>query len=92
MGFIVIALLIGLLPAYIAYRKGHSFLVWYAFGAALFIVALPAALIIGKDRDGMRMRLLRDNRRECPSCYGVIDVRATKCTWCGGEVSPMRNN
>jgi hypothetical protein len=41
MAFVILAALIGLLPAYIAYRKGERFLPWWVFGAALFIVALP---------------------------------------------------
>jgi thiol:disulfide interchange protein len=39
-------LLLGLAPAYIAYRKGRSFLTWWLFGFALFPVALPLAFLI----------------------------------------------
>jgi len=37
---------IGLIPAYIAYQKGRHFIDWWFFGALLFPIALPTALII----------------------------------------------
>ena len=40
-----ISVLIGLIPAAIAHGKGHGFFEWWFFGAALFIVALPMAII-----------------------------------------------
>jgi cytochrome c-type biogenesis protein len=43
---IFIALMIGLLPAYLAYRKGRHFFDWWFFGAILFPIALVAALLI----------------------------------------------
>jgi cytochrome c-type biogenesis protein len=48
--FLLIALIalvfLGLIPAYIAYRKGRSFWTWWLFGATLFPVAMIAAWII----------------------------------------------
>ena len=38
--------LLGLLPAYLASQKGRQFIDWWFFGAVLFPVALPAALLI----------------------------------------------
>ncbi|HYY78245.1 MAG TPA: hypothetical protein VFD04_03560 [Actinomycetes bacterium] len=43
---IVGAVLIGLLPATIARRKGRDFLAWWFFGAMMFVFALPAALLL----------------------------------------------
>jgi cytochrome c-type biogenesis protein len=37
---------LGLIPGYIAYRKGHNFWIWWIFGASLFLIALPLALIL----------------------------------------------
>jgi hypothetical protein len=34
----------------IAQRKGHSFFVWWFFGAMMFLFALPAALILKPNR------------------------------------------
>lgn len=49
MEFLIIAILIGLIPAAIAKDKGRSFGLWWFFGASLFIVALPASLLIKKN-------------------------------------------
>jgi cytochrome c-type biogenesis protein len=45
---IVLAALVvlGLIPAYLAYRKGRSFWTWWLFGATLFPVAMVAAWMI----------------------------------------------
>jgi thiol:disulfide interchange protein len=37
---------LGLLPAFLAHRKGRSFFTWWIFGATLFPVALPLALML----------------------------------------------
>ena len=42
----VALVLLGLIPALIAYRKGRSFGTWWIFGATLFPVALPMALLL----------------------------------------------
>lgn len=42
----VALVLLGLIPAFIAYRKGRSFGTWWIFGATLFPVALPMALLL----------------------------------------------
>jgi cytochrome c-type biogenesis protein len=41
-----ILILLGLIPAFIARSKGRNFYEWWFFGAALIIVALPAAVMI----------------------------------------------
>lgn len=49
-------LLLGLIPAYIAQRKGRNFLTWWLFGFALFPIALPMAFLIKPEHsqpDGM---------------------------------------
>jgi hypothetical protein len=56
---ILLAVLIGLIPATIAQRKGENFFTWWVFGALLFIVALPWALV------------MKDGRPRCPSCDGA---------------------
>ncbi len=50
MEFLVLATLIGILPGAIAASKGYNFVVWWFFGAALFIVALPCALMLQPDQ------------------------------------------
>lgn len=43
---LVFLVLLGLVPASIARLKGRSFFLWWVYGAALIIVALPHALIM----------------------------------------------
>ncbi len=43
---VVAAILLGLIPAAIASKKGRNFFDWWFFGASLFPIALPAALLI----------------------------------------------
>lgn len=68
------AALLALLPASIASRKGHSFLLWWLYGVAFWIVALPHALLTGY-------------RRICPHCDGRIPVTAPACPICGGRIA-----
>jgi hypothetical protein len=42
-------MVVGLLPAYLAYRKGRSFFTWWVFGATLFPIALPLALRLSSE-------------------------------------------
>jgi hypothetical protein len=49
MELIIIAILLGLLPAFIAQSKGRSFIAWWIYGAAIFIIALPHSILIKKD-------------------------------------------
>jgi hypothetical protein len=46
MEVLIFAVLLGLIPAAIASKKGRSFGTWWFFGAMLFIVALPMALMM----------------------------------------------
>lgn len=39
---------LGLLPAYLAFRKGRSFFTWWIFGATLFPIALPMAMLLSQ--------------------------------------------
>ena len=78
----VLVVLLGLIPANIAKRKGADFGVWWVFGALLFIVALPAALL-------MKPRAQRGVSRRCPYCTEVIPVQASVCKVCHRDVPPV---
>lgn len=71
------AAVIGLFPAFIAQRKGYSFAFWWLFGAALFIVALPYALLMGQNPE---------TRQPCPWCRTSIDRQARVCPTCSRDV------
>lgn len=72
-----IAPLLGLIPAAIADRKGHSFGAWWLFGWALFIVALPISIFLIEDRSG----------KKCPECSEWVKKEAMKCRFCGADIS-----
>jgi hypothetical protein len=71
--WMIVAVLLGLLPAYIARGKGENFAGWWLFGALLFVVALPTALLIGPNRAV---------KRQCPACMGWVDRGASACQHC----------
>ncbi|MBB4191794.1 cation transport ATPase [Rhizobium aethiopicum] len=56
MEVLIIAVIIGLLPAAIAQSKGRSFVLWWFYGAAIFIVALPHALLMSSDTSALEYR------------------------------------
>ncbi|HUZ73397.1 MAG TPA: hypothetical protein VMU87_10445 [Stellaceae bacterium] len=58
MGIVAVLVLIGLVPAAVASSKGRSFVGWWIYGSLLFIVALPHALMIGKDQDAIDQKSL----------------------------------
>jgi hypothetical protein len=73
---IVILALIALIPGKIAANKGHSFWLWYGFGIAFWIVALPASLIA------------KDARPRCPYCAEPVKAEASVCPHCHREMQP----
>lgn len=68
------AALLGLIPAMIADKKGHRLILWSLFGAALFIIALPASLLV-EDK----------NTKKCPQCTERVKLDALRCRFCGHE-------
>lgn len=46
MEMVIFAALLGLIPAFIAKKKGRNPILWWLFGVLLLIVALPAALLL----------------------------------------------
>ncbi len=73
MEFLLIVIVIGVLPAAIAHSKGHNFITWWLFGALLFIVALPAAIMVGPSRT-------------CPYCREHVKEQAVICKHCGRKL------
>ena len=86
---LVISALLGLLPASIAKRKGYGFGAWWLYGSALFLVALPHALMMKLNQAGIEARQLDEGMKKCPSCAEIVRGEAAKCRFCGYDWVPI---
>lgn len=68
MTFIIGAMILGLLPAFIGQSKGGSFGAWWLFGFLLFPIALIAAIFHSPER--------------CPLCREAVRADAIVCKHC----------
>jgi hypothetical protein len=87
MEFILLAICLGVIPGFIAQSKGRSFVAWWLYGAALFIVALPHSLIIKANQDEIeRGQIDSGNSKRCPFCAEIIKKQAIVCRFCGRDL------
>ncbi|ENE0626871.1 zinc ribbon domain-containing protein [Klebsiella pneumoniae] len=90
MSILVIAALLGLIPAFIAQSKGRSFGAWWLYGFLLFIIAIIHVLFV-KPRNtvGTAASDSIGPMRDCPYCAEPVKYQATKCKHCGSEIEPI---
>jgi hypothetical protein len=88
MELFIMPVLLGLIPAYIAKRKGRSFGLWWLYGAAILIIALPHSLLIKPDSAALERRLSAEGMKKCPYCGESIEQDSSICRFCGRSLDP----
>jgi hypothetical protein len=87
---------LALIPARIAYKRGHSFWQYYIFGIALLIVAIPVAIFAAKDQEELNRRMEKKSAenglKKCNECFAFIPSEARRCQYCGCEVRPTADD
>ena len=88
MEILLVAIVLGVIPALIAQSKGRSFIAWWIYGALLFIVAFVHALVIKKDvLAEEREKLEFEGMKKCQFCAELVKSEAVKCKHCGSDIS-----
>ncbi len=87
MEIILIAVVLGLIPAFIAKNKGRSFPVWWLYGFLLFIVAFIHSLFLKPSNRKVEETQMKEGLVKCPFCAEMIKPEAVKCKHCGSEIA-----
>ena len=79
---IVPALLLGLIPAFIAKSKGRKFVLWWIYGFSLFLIAMIHSILLKPNEQSM----VDDGMKKCPFCAEMIKPDAKVCRYCGRDL------
>ncbi|MGB9005924.1 MAG: zinc ribbon domain-containing protein [Candidatus Aminicenantales bacterium] len=88
---LIIAALLGLIPANIAKKKGYSFGLWWLFGFLFFIIALIVALVMKDKTKGAPAALNVSTTPppgmvKCPHCKENIKPGMATCPYCAEKL------
>ena len=86
---ILIAAVLGLVPAAIAAAKGRSFVLWWLYGTLLFIIALPHAIFAKSASAAIDAQKIGAGNKQCPSCAEWIRPEAKMCRFCGTKFAAL---
>lgn len=79
---LILPLLLGLIPAFVASNKGRSFWLWYIYGVCLFIIALPHSIMLSSKDKYLRQNAAENGLVPCPFCKELIHFDAIVCPHC----------
>jgi len=73
--YLFIFLFLGLIPAYIANKKGYDFFTWYVYGCVFFVIALFHAYVIPAKKQLTAEEKLEQKKKHQKSMqFAVIPV------------------
>lgn len=88
LGMLIATIVCGTITAVVAARKGRSPVIWFFFGVTIFIIALPAALLM---KSTVQAASPAKGEKKCPACAEVIKAEARICKHCKTELATATN-
>ena len=80
------AVLLGLIPATIAHRKGRNFLTWHIYGTLLFVITLIHSIYLEPKSQTYHQEPQPIGTKPCPFCAEFIKRDAKVCRFCQREI------
>lgn len=81
--YIFLAIIFGIIPAFIARSKGRSFFAWYVYGVYLWLIALIHSIVIKPYEEYL---VATGKETKCPYCAEYVKLEAKVCKNCRKEL------